>query len=130
MYLFNYYSICIILWSLIITTSIPYCVNYKINNDLRDLLHNAHDCYKTKTMIRNYYLRNLLSYQTQKMKQKINILKKYLFRNYDVTLYEIEDNTKEINKQLYSNYYSITYKYYNLSYYEYELLEFIMNWVI
>jgi hypothetical protein len=30
------------------------------------------------------------------MKQRINILKKYLLRNYDVKLYEIEDNTKEI----------------------------------
>jgi hypothetical protein len=111
------------LMSLIITGSIKHCVNYKIN-------HNTEDCFKTKTMIRNYYLRNLLSYQTQKMKQKINIMKKYLLRNYDVSVYELEDNTKEINKQIYSNYYTISFKYYNLSYYEHELIEFIMNCVI
>jgi hypothetical protein len=109
--------------SLIITGSIKYCANYKIN-------HNTEECFKAKNMIRNYYLRNLLSYQTQKMKQRMNILKKYLFRNYDVTLYELEDNTKEINKQMYNNYYTISFKYYNLSYYEHELLEFIMNCVI
>jgi hypothetical protein len=111
------------LMSLIITGSIKHCVNYKIN-------HNAEDCFKTKTMIRNYYLRNLLSYQTQKMKQRINIMKKYLLRNYDVSVYELEDNAKEINKQICSNYYTISFKYYNLSYYEHELIEFIMNCVI
>ena len=123
MYVLNYYSMCVMLVSLIITGSIKYCANYKIN-------HNTEECFKAKNMIRNYYLRNLLSYQTQKMKQRMNILKKYLFRNYDVTLYELEDNTKEINKQMYNNYYTISFKYYNLSYYEHELLEFIMNCVI
>lgn len=109
--------------SFIMTTSISQCINYKINN-------NFNECYKIKNIIRNTYLRNLLSYQSQKHKQRINVLKKYLFRNYDMTIYELEDNKNKINKQLYNNYYTVTYKYYNLSYYEHELIEFILNWVI
>ena len=65
---------------------------------------------------RNEYLRLLLSYSTNKIKQKMNIVRRLMIKNA-----LIDYNT------LFSKYYDLTYNYYCMSEDEKTILEFILS---
>lgn len=68
------------------------------------------------TITRNEYLRLMLSYSTNKIKQKMNIVRRVMIKNVLI----------DYNK-LFSKYYDFTYNYYYMSEDEKTILEFIIS---
>ncbi len=77
--------------------------------------------------IKNAYLKWALSYETQKKKQRANIVMRYVFRNINIKKRDTEVLQTIVTSKAINSFYDLSFKYYNLSREEAELIELIIS---